>query len=106
MASFETENGVSRLPFAKPVPPVPTARLERDNAELPAEFLTRQLSSRWLVEPRFLRTFSEDAAVGQPGSHPLGSWTFKLRADTATDFKSLPADAVDELFLVANYTVA
>jgi hypothetical protein len=33
-------------------------------------------------------------------------WTLKLRAASAGDFKSLPADAVEELFLVANYTIA
>jgi len=36
----------------------------------------------------------------------LGVWTLKLRADGAGDFKSLPADAVRELFLIANYTIA
>ncbi|MGW0231443.1 Tc toxin subunit A-related protein [Actinopolymorpha singaporensis] len=37
---------------------------------------------------------------------PFGAWTLKLRADGATDFRSLAPDAVDELFLVVNYTVA
>lgn len=36
----------------------------------------------------------------------IGSWTLKLRADAAGDFRSLPADEVDELYLVVNYTVA
>lgn len=37
---------------------------------------------------------------------PLGDWTLKLKLDGATDFKSLAADAVHELFLIINYTVA
>ena len=36
----------------------------------------------------------------------VGAWTLKFRADAATDFKSLPTDAVDELYLVLNYTIA
>lgn len=30
----------------------------------------------------------------------------KVRPDSATDFRSLSVDAVEELFLVATYTVA
>ncbi|HEU5173610.1 MAG TPA: hypothetical protein VFT96_02570, partial [Gemmatimonadaceae bacterium] len=36
----------------------------------------------------------------------FGAWTLKLREESATDFKSLAPDAVDELFLITNYTVA
>lgn len=36
----------------------------------------------------------------------LTPWTLKLRAPGATDYKSLPPDSVDELFLVINYTIA
>jgi Tc toxin complex TcA C-terminal TcB-binding domain/Neuraminidase-like domain len=36
----------------------------------------------------------------------LAAWTLKLQADGAADFKSLPADAIDELFLIVNYTIA
>ncbi|MFE7077103.1 neuraminidase-like domain-containing protein [Streptomyces sp. NPDC057620] len=36
---------------------------------------------------------------------PFGTWTLKLQADGAADFKSLPADAIQELFLIVNYTI-
>ena len=36
----------------------------------------------------------------------LGAWTLKLQLEGASDFRSLPADAVEELFLAVNYTVA
>ena len=36
----------------------------------------------------------------------FGSWTLKLRVDGVTDFKSLPDDAVEDLFLAVNYAVA
>jgi hypothetical protein len=36
----------------------------------------------------------------------LGAWTLKLQRDGTADFKSLPADAIQELFLIINYTVA
>ena len=36
----------------------------------------------------------------------LTSWTLKIRADGAADFKSLPGDAIDELFLIINYTIS
>ena len=36
----------------------------------------------------------------------LGVWTLKLQLDGATDFKSLPEDAISELFLIINYTIA
>ena len=36
----------------------------------------------------------------------LGAWTLKLQLDAAADFKSLPADAIQEMFLVINYTIA
>jgi peptidoglycan hydrolase-like protein with peptidoglycan-binding domain len=36
----------------------------------------------------------------------LDTWTLKLKQDGAADFKSLPADAVEELFLIINYTIA
>jgi hypothetical protein len=36
----------------------------------------------------------------------LAAWTLKIQLDGAADFKSLPADAIDELFLLTNYTVA
>ncbi len=36
----------------------------------------------------------------------FGAWTLKLRASAAADFKSLPADAVKELFMIINYTIA
>lgn len=36
----------------------------------------------------------------------LGTWTLKLKLDGAPDFKSLPSDAVEELFLIINYTLA
>lgn len=35
----------------------------------------------------------------------LGSWTIKIQADGAADFKSLPSDAIDELFLIINYAI-
>ncbi len=41
------------------------------------------------------------------GSEPaLGTWAMKVRPDGAADFKSLPADAIRELFLIINYTIA
>lgn len=36
----------------------------------------------------------------------LGAWTLKLRLEGAADFKSLPEDAISELFLIINYTIA
>jgi hypothetical protein len=36
----------------------------------------------------------------------LDGWTLKLRRHGTPDFRSLPAEAVQELFLVINYTVA
>ncbi len=36
----------------------------------------------------------------------LDTWTLKLKQDGAADFKSLPADAVEEMFLIINYTIA
>ncbi|MEU5296204.1 neuraminidase-like domain-containing protein [Streptomyces umbrinus] len=36
---------------------------------------------------------------------PMIGWTVKIRKAGAPDFHSLPADAVDELFLILNYTV-
>ena len=36
----------------------------------------------------------------------LNSWTMKIQVDGAADFKSLPSDAIDELFLIINYAIA
>jgi hypothetical protein len=36
----------------------------------------------------------------------FGAWTLKLQLEGAGDFKSLPGDAVKELFLIINYTIA
>jgi len=36
----------------------------------------------------------------------LDTWTLKVKLDGAADFKSLPADAIEELFLIINYTIA
>lgn len=36
----------------------------------------------------------------------FGSWTLKLQLDGADDFKALPKDAISELFLIVNYTIA
>jgi hypothetical protein len=36
----------------------------------------------------------------------LGTWRLKLQRDRAEDFKSLPADMIEELFLIINYRVA
>jgi hypothetical protein len=36
----------------------------------------------------------------------LNSWTLKIQVDGAGDFKSLPVDAIEELFLIINYTIA
>lgn len=38
----------------------------------------------------------------------FGAWTLKLQLESAdpNDFKSLPADAIEELFLIINYTIA
>ena len=36
----------------------------------------------------------------------FGTWTVKLKIDGAADFKSLPPDAIQELFLIINYTIA
>ncbi|HEY5916070.1 MAG TPA: hypothetical protein VIU13_01650, partial [Chryseolinea sp.] len=35
----------------------------------------------------------------------LGSWTLKIKKDGVADFKSLPVDAIEELFLIVNYTI-
>lgn len=36
---------------------------------------------------------------------PLSGWTLKLQLEGAADFKSLAADAIQELFLIVNYTI-
>jgi hypothetical protein len=36
---------------------------------------------------------------------PMTDWNLKLRRQGAADFRSLPADAVQELFLIINYTL-
>jgi len=36
----------------------------------------------------------------------LNSWTMKIQVYGASDFKSLPSDAIDELFLIINYAIA
>lgn len=36
----------------------------------------------------------------------LNSWTLKIQTDGVADFKSLQADAIEELFLIINYTIA
>jgi hypothetical protein len=36
----------------------------------------------------------------------LGTWTLAVQADGAADFRSLPPNSVQELFLVVNYTIA
>jgi Tc toxin complex TcA C-terminal TcB-binding domain len=36
----------------------------------------------------------------------LNSWTLKIQTDGAGDFKSLPSNALEELFLIINYTIA
>ncbi|MBC7684982.1 MAG: hypothetical protein H7176_07095, partial [Bdellovibrionales bacterium] len=48
------------------------------------------------------------AAAKDLSAAPLdfGAWTMKLRASAATNFKSLPPDAVKELFMIINYTIA
>ncbi|HEX4817117.1 MAG TPA: neuraminidase-like domain-containing protein [Nonomuraea sp.] len=46
------------------------------------------------------------AAQDLTGAEPaLTGWTMKIRRSGAADFKSLPADAIRELFLIVNYTV-
>lgn len=46
------------------------------------------------------------AAKDLTGTEPaLTGWTMKIRRSGAADFKSLPADAIRELFLIVNYTV-
>ena len=36
----------------------------------------------------------------------LNSWTIKIQEDGATDFRSLDVDAIEELFLIINYTIS
>ncbi|WBQ08340.1 neuraminidase-like domain-containing protein [Kribbella sp. CA-293567] len=36
---------------------------------------------------------------------PLADWVLKLRADGAADWQSVPPEAIEELFLIINYTV-
>jgi len=36
----------------------------------------------------------------------LNTWTIKVKEDAVADFKSLPTDAIEELFLIINYTIA
>jgi len=40
------------------------------------------------------------------GEIDLNSWTLKIREDGAADFKSLSSDAIEEIFLIINYTIA
>ena len=37
---------------------------------------------------------------------PFGPWTLSLRLDGAADFRSLPPEAIEDLFLAVNYVVA
>jgi hypothetical protein len=67
--------------------------------ETPGDFLTLTPDPTYLG----LHRKAKDLTGGEV---PLGSWTLKLKADGAADFKSLPADAVSELFLIVNYTIA
>ena len=36
----------------------------------------------------------------------FGAWALKIKLDGVADFKSLPSDAIQELFLIINYTIA
>ncbi len=36
----------------------------------------------------------------------LGAWTLKVMPDGASDFKSLPPTAIEDMFLIVNYTIA
>lgn len=49
-----------------------------------------------------LHRAAKDLSGNEVGLTP---WTLKLRTPGAMDFKSLPADAVDEIFLVVNDTI-
>lgn len=40
------------------------------------------------------------------GDKDLGTWSLKIQPDGAVDFKSLPVDAIEELFLIVNYKIA
>ena len=81
----------------------------------PPKIYKVMVSPLGIVEAKFLRL-----AVGRAyhGLHnyskrlPAGSevvlntWTIKIKEDLVTDFKSLPTDAIEELFLIINYTIA
>lgn len=62
----------------------------------------------WLtLQPGSTYQGLDEVAKDLTGSEiALDTWTLKLKPDNAADFKSLPADAVEELFLIINYTLA
>jgi hypothetical protein len=48
-----------------------------------------------------------NALIDKTGSEvDLNSWTIKMKENGAANFKSLPADAIEELFLITQYTIA
>jgi hypothetical protein len=48
-----------------------------------------------------------NVVAGRTGSEvDLNTWTIKIKEDGAHDFKSLPIDAIEELFLIINYTIS
>jgi len=44
-------------------------------------------------------------AVKEVPEKSLGAWTLKIQEQGAADFKSLPVDAIEELFLIVNYKI-
>lgn len=46
------------------------------------------------------------ATIPTPAGTPLGTWSFKLRQQTAADFHSLSRNAVGDVILIVNYTAA
>ncbi len=62
----------------------------------------------WLtLQPNTTYQGLDDVSKDLTGSEvDLNTWTLKLKLDGAADFKSLPADAISELFLIINYNIA
>ncbi|WP_157979563.1 Tc toxin subunit A-related protein [Kribbella monticola] len=67
--------------------------------ETPADLLTLSVDPAFAGMHRAVKDLTGAELV-------LADWVLKLRADGAADWHSLPADAIEELFLIINYTVA
>ncbi|WP_160717892.1 neuraminidase-like domain-containing protein [Chitinophaga solisilvae] len=107
---------LQRLPyFTRAFPQKKAARIEvvaqmKDNDKVykvmlspagvnPTDWLDMKADKVYGGLHRAVKAFDKGAAV------PKESWTIKLKATDAPDFRSLPADAIASLFLIINYSI-